>query len=69
MTPNNLEEEVYDFIRAYIRQHRIPPTMREICAGTYLSIGTVLRCLDILEVRGRIARKRGKSRSINLLDD
>ncbi len=69
MNHNDTEEQVYEFIRQYTAEQGHPPTLREISAGVYLAIGTILRCLDVLEARGRIARKRGKSRSITLLDD
>jgi len=69
MTNHNAEEKVYIFIRQYTADQGHPPTLREISAGVYMAMGTIIRCLDVLEVRGRIARKHGKSRGITLLDD
>lgn len=69
MDQMNLEDQMYGFIRAYLRQHGHPPTLREIAEGCYMSYGSVFRYLDKLEAHGRIARKPGKSRSITLLDD
>jgi repressor LexA len=69
MSHNHAEDQVYIFVRDFIRQHGYPPTLREIAAGLYVGTTSVLRCLDILEARGRIFRKPRKSRGISLLDD
>jgi|FLYN01.1.fsa_nt_gi repressor LexA len=69
MDHQNIEEQVYVFIRTYIRQHRHPPTVREIGSACHMSHSGVIRYLDRLEARGRISRKPGKSRGITLLDD
>ena len=68
MDEYNLEDEVYDFIRAYLREHSHPPTLREIGAGLHMSYPNVVRYLDRLEAHGRIMRRPGKSRGITLLD-
>jgi DNA-binding MarR family transcriptional regulator len=68
MDQHNVEDEVYVFIRAYIRQHGSSPTLREIAAGCYMSPPSVVRYLDKLEAHGRIARRPRKSRGITVLD-
>lgn len=62
-------DEIYGFIRDYIAQHQRPPTLREIAKGCYTNTSTVLRCLDILEARGRLSREPGIARSLRLLDE
>jgi repressor LexA len=69
MTNLSAEEKVYVFIRQYTADQGHPPTLREMSAGVYMAMGTIIRCLDKLEAQGRIARKHGKSRGITLLDD
>jgi SOS-response transcriptional repressor LexA len=68
MEQHNVEEEVYDFIRSYMRQHSHPPTLREIGANLHMSYPNVIRYLDRLEAQGRIIRRPGKSRGITVLD-
>ncbi len=68
MEQQNLEDEVYAFIRAYMREHSHPPTLREIGANLHMSYPNVIRYLDKLEAHGRITRRPGKSRGITLLD-
>ena len=68
MDQHNVEDEVYVFIRVYLRQHGHPPTLREIGAGLHMSYPNVIRYLDRLEGHGRIARRPGKSRGITVLE-
>ena len=60
-------QAMYDFIEGYIRDHRYPPSLREIAAACYLGRSTVLRYLAKLEAQGRITRMEGKARSIALV--
>lgn len=61
-------EAIYAFIELFYMQHRMTPTQREIAEECYLSRGTVLRYLDLLEARGLIERTPFKARSIRLVE-
>jgi len=63
---DELTWRVYFFIRDYLREHRRPPTLREIGAGCYSSHTSILRHLDKLEGLGWIEREPNMPRSIRL---
>ncbi|MEO8391767.1 MAG: winged helix-turn-helix transcriptional regulator [Chloroflexota bacterium] len=72
MTDNHIDqtsEALFGFIRTYIHENGYSPSLREIAEGCYLGRSTVLRYLDKLEAKGRIARTIGKARSIALLEE
>ena len=69
MVQNEIVEQVYAYIRAYIQEHTYPPTLKEIAAAHYMSRTNITRYLDRLQGMGRIARDPGRSRGITLLDD
>jgi len=61
------QQQVLDFITAYLDSHACPPTLREISnhintKGT----ATAIRHLDALERKGYIQRRGGSSRSISV---
>ena len=61
------QQAVLDFIKAFIKQKSIPPTVREICAAVGLkSTSTVHMHLKALERKGYILMDRAKQRSISL---
>lgn len=63
------ERQVYDFVRAYMRRHGVPPKLREI--GAHLGIasrGTVHRYLRAIEERGLIAITPDRARGVRLLN-
>ncbi|MBQ8928140.1 MAG: transcriptional repressor LexA [Oscillospiraceae bacterium] len=63
-------EEIYEFVRDYIRTEGLAPTVREICDGLQLrSTSTVHRYLRLLDARGRIRMLPGKNRAIFLLEE
>lgn len=62
-------EQVYNFIKDYIREHTYPPTLKEIGKGCFMSRTNATRYVDILQAKGRIARNPKLSRGITLLDD
>ena len=68
MEGKNSTENVYKFIKTYLRSHGYSPTQREIAAGCGLS-GPMAR-LDLvrLEERGRISSRAGNARRIRLVD-
>ncbi len=67
--PSTTTQTVYKFIKAYLKEHKYPPTLREIGAGCYLSVAAVTRHLERLEWEGRLTREPGHARSITLIDD
>lgn len=64
---NETTEIVYSFIRSYHQDHHKAPTIREIAEGCFVSVGTVIRHLDRLEILERIQRDPNQARSIVLL--
>ncbi len=67
--PQDTTQAVYDFIRAYYRENRKSPSIREIASACYVSVGTVFRHLDRLEMKGYIQREPNQARSIVLLKE
>jgi repressor LexA len=62
--------QIYDFIRQYIQSKGTAPTLREIAEAIGVSsLATVHEHLSTLEEKGIIKRRRGKTRSIDLVDD
>jgi DNA-binding transcriptional regulator YhcF (GntR family) len=66
-----MEQETLDSVIAFIQRYlaennQLSPTVREIAEGSFLSIATIQRCLDILEARGILTRQLRKARSIRL---
>ena len=60
------QQEIYDYIAAYISQHSYPPSVREICDGVGLrSPSTVHFHLQNMEEKGFLA-KDGKARALTL---
>ncbi len=63
-------DEIYDFIRDYMKSEIIAPSVREICEGVGIrSTSTVHRYLHYLEETGRIRMSAGKNRAIVLVSD
>lgn len=67
--PSGTTQTIYDFIRAYYQENRKSPTIREIASACYVSVGTVFRHLDRLEMLGYIQREPNQARSIVLLKE
>ena len=64
------QEQVYDFIRKYLKQHPYPPTVREIQKHLKIkSTSTVQYALDGLERAGYIFRSSNKMRAIELREE
>ena len=59
---------VLAFIRTYINQHGISPSLDEIAKGCHMSRSNVVRYLDFLEAWGYLTRTPGIPRSISLLE-
>lgn len=63
------QNEAYEFIRAYMRHHRKPPTLKEI--GQALGIRSsngVFKLLTALEAKGYIEREQHAARGLRLVD-
>lgn len=67
LTPK--QNQIYDYIQAYIRQRGYPPSVREIAAAVNLkSPSTVHFHLKAMEAAGVVSRGEGKTRSITLVE-
>jgi len=62
--PGATREEVFQFIRDYREEHRMPPTRREIAKGVGIGLSTAQYHIDSLEAEGLIRRIKGISRGI-----
>lgn len=63
---NHTSEEIYQYIKQYIQNYAISPTVDEITEACGVAKSTTSYHLDKLEAEGRIARQWYKSRSIRL---
>lgn len=60
---------IFEFIQTYCRDHKFPPSIREIGEGVGLtSSSTVHSHLKTLEKKGILKRNPSKPRSIEILD-
>jgi len=63
----NLENEICDYIREFMRAHGYPPTVRDIQNNLEIkSTSTVHSYLKKLAQEGRITKSDGKSRSVRV---
>ena len=62
-----VSRDVLAFLIAYHDERGFAPTLREIAAGCYISLGDVFYHLNFLEMRGWIERIAGGPRSIRVL--
>jgi DNA-binding MarR family transcriptional regulator len=69
MQNNEHTEAIYSFIKTYREKNRKSPTIREIASACFVSVGTVIRYLDKLELTGRIQREPNQARSIILVEE
>jgi repressor LexA len=63
------QDEAYEFIRAYLRDYRKPPTLQEI--GDELKISSsnaIYKILEALKEKGYIKREKHTARGITLVD-
>ena len=64
------QNEAYDFVRAYLRRHSKPPTLKEIGAALGIrSTNGVYKLLQALEKKGHIHREKHAARGITLAED
>ena len=63
-------QQVYNFIKEFIKNNKYPPSIREICNSIKLeSTSSVVYHLKKLEKLGMITRNNNKNRAIELVDD
>lgn len=60
-------DKILDFIKQYTETEGIAPSLKEIASGCYISYGTVVRYLDILQAQGVIKRDANKARSVRII--
>ncbi|MFH1550992.1 MAG: transcriptional repressor LexA [Planctomycetota bacterium] len=60
---------VMKFIAEYIAAHGIPPTLEEVGRNFNVCKVTIFEHLKMLEKKGAIRRRKGLSRSVELLDE
>ena len=61
--------EVLAFVRDYVKEHGISPSITEVADGCYRSRSGIVRYLDILQARGYLTRIPRMPSSISLLDE
>lgn len=66
---SNKQNEIYEYIKDYVRDKGYPPSVREICAAVGLSsTSTVHGHLEKLEKKGLIRRDPTKPRTIEIVE-
>jgi repressor LexA len=64
------QNEILEYIKQYIRDHGIAPTVDEIRLQLHLnSLATIHKHLKAIEARGKIRRGKFKARAIEILSD
>ncbi len=64
------QNEVYEFVRSYLRDRNKPPTLKEIGRGLGIrSTNGVYKLLSALEAKGYIRREKHVARGITLVED
>ena len=64
------QKQILGFLKQYIQTYGVAPTLKQIAEAIDVSsLATVHEHLETLEIKGIIKRKRGKSRSIELIED
>ena len=62
------QNQVYEYIRDYVRKHRKPPTLKEIGASLAIrSTNGVHKLVTVLEQKGYVTRKPNEARGIALV--
>lgn len=64
--PTTKQQQVLDFIKAYMDERGYSPSLREIGQGIGVSVGTIQRFLNALEARQLLTRNANEARSIQL---
>ena len=61
--------EILDFIRSFIREHKYPPTIREIASSFEISVKGAYDHVKALKKKRQIRCDLGRSRAIEILED
>lgn len=61
------QDQIFNFIRDFFREHGFPPSIREIGSGFKIAPSSVLDHLKALEKKGFIRRLPFKGRCIEIL--
>ena len=67
LTPRQLE--IVKFMRRYVAEHQIGPTMQEIADHLGVARPTVFEHIEAMERRGALTRQRTRSRAIELVPE
>lgn len=62
-------ERIVAFIRSFVEEHRYPPSVREICEATDLTISTVHHQLNVLKRLGVLTSVQRSPRTLVLRDE
>jgi len=65
LTPR--QQQIFDWMKGFIHQHRMPPTVREIGDAFGIKSSSVFDLLKALERKGYIRREPRKARCIVIL--
>lgn len=65
----NRQSEILEFIKQFIRNHKYPPTIREIAAHFSISVKGAYDHVKALEKKERIRCDLGRSRAIEIIDN
>ena len=63
------QQQIFDWMKGFIRQHRMPPTVREIGHAFGIKSSSVFELLKALERKGYIKREPRKARFIAILNN
>jgi len=63
------QRQILDWIKDFIREHTIPPTVREIGAAFDVKSSTVFDHLKALEAKGYISRDSSRARALFVEDE
>jgi repressor LexA len=65
----NRQQEILDFIKSFIRNHKYPPTIREIAGNFSISVKGAYDHVKALEKKEQIKCDLGRSRAMEIVDD
>ena len=68
-TLTNRQREILDFIKDFIKNHKYPPTIREIAGNFAISVKGAYDHVKALEKKEQIKCDLGRSRAIEIIED
>ncbi|MBT3275944.1 MAG: transcriptional repressor LexA [Spirochaetales bacterium] len=63
------QQEILEFIKGFIRNHKYPPTIREIAGNFSISVKGAYDHVKALEKKEQIKCDLGRSRAMEIIDD